>query len=388
MKANKNIALDSYGLFYDPEYLKMQLFTDSEGKIGPRHVFDMPGVTVFKDGDVRFSFYAPNAKSVQVAGMPGSLMGDQKYDLVRGEDGYWTLTVSGIPDGFHYHEYFVDGNSVVNPAANVGYGCHKVINFFDKAGEEDEFFLQKDVPHGTLHMELFPSSTTGKTRNCWVYTPPGYEENTSRQYPVLYLQHGGGENETGWIWHGKVNYILDNLLAGHKCQEMILVMNCLYCVNEQRQQEFLSGDFDSMLVQDCIPFIEKKYRVKPGDKNRAIAGLSMGSYQTVMTGFRHLGMFPYMGVFSGSLDRRWYCDFDHNKVFEDPKDFCEKMKCLFFGIGEQEDALIQNMSGYYHKLTEEKGITVVWYTCPGYHEWTVWRKCLYEFAQLIFRDEP
>lgn len=386
MKANTNIALDSHGLFYDPAYLKMKLFTDSEGRIGPRHTYENPGVKVSEDGSVEFCFFAPNAKKVQVAGLNGLEMGSKLHDMVKDEEGYWRVTLNDMPDGCHYHEYFVDGNCVINPLASIGYGCHKAINFFEKAGKDCEFYQQQNVPHGTIHMELFDSKVTGKTRNCWVYTPPGYEQNTQKEYPVLYLQHGGGENETGWIWQGKVNYIIDNLIADKKCSEMIIVMNCLYCLDDRIEQEFLSGDFDSMLVNDCIPFIESKYRVKPGDENRAMAGLSMGSYHTVMTTLKHLGMFPYIGIFSGSLDRRWYCDFDHNKVFDNSKNFNEKVKCLFFGIGEQEDRLINNMGEYYRILTQEKGIPVTWYTCPGYHEWTVWRKCLYEFAQLLFRN--
>lgn len=386
MRANTNIALDSYGLFYDPAYLKMKLFTDEEGNTGPRHTYDYPGVTAREDGSVEFCFYAPNAKKVQVAGLGGLQMGNERHDMVKDEEGYWKVTLYDLVDGCHYHEYYVDGNCVVNPMGNIGYGCHKNINFFEKAGKDCDFYLQQNVPHGTLHMELFDSTVTGKTRSCWVYTPPEYEKNMDKEYPVLYLQHGGGENETGWIWQGKVNYILDNLLAEKKCKEMIIVMNCLYCLDDRKEQDFLTGDFDSMLINDCIPFIESKYRVKPGDKNRAMAGLSMGSYQTIMTTLRHLGTFPYIGIFSGSLDRRWYCDFDYSKVFDDAKSFNEKIKCLFFGIGEQEERLMNNMGEYYRMLTEDKGIPVTWYTCPGYHEWNVWRKCLYEFAQLLFQD--
>lgn len=386
MKVNTNIAFDSHGLFYDPAYFKMELYTNSKGELGPKLEYDIPGVMVLENGDTHFCFYAPDAKKVQVVGLNNTLMGNEPHDMIKDEEGYWKVTVKDIPEGFHYHDYYVDGNRVVNPMGPVGYGCHRVINFFEKAGKEGEFYEQQKVPHGTIRMELFESTITGKTRNCWIYTPPGYEENREKEYPVLYLQHGGGENETGWLWQGKVNYIMDNLLAEKKCKEMIVVMTCLYCPDDRIKQEFLAGDFDQMLIKDCIPFIESKYRVKPGNANRAMAGLSMGSYQTIMTTLKHLGMFPYIGIFSGSLDRRWYCDFDYSKVFDNQKTFNEKIKCLFFGIGEQEERLIKNMGEYYHILTQEKKIPVIWYTTPGYHEWTVWRKCLYEFAQLLFLD--
>ena len=184
MRANTNIALDSYGLFYDPAYLKMKLFTDEEGNTGPRHTYDYPGVTAREDGSVEFCFYAPNAKKVQVAGLGGLQMGNERHDMVKDEEGYWKVTLYDLVDGCHYHEYYVDGNCVVNPMGNIGYGCHKNINFFEKAGKDCDFYLQQNVPHGTLHMELFDSTVTGKTRNCWVYTPPEYEKNMDKEYPV------------------------------------------------------------------------------------------------------------------------------------------------------------------------------------------------------------
>lgn len=380
-----NEALNSDGLFFDAVRLKMQPFIDEKGiNRGPRHTWEVPGVKIEDNGDVTFSFYAPNAKEVYVAGFMGSAMTNKKRKMTKGEDGYWRVTVSDIPPGFHYHEYFVDGTCVVNPQAPVGYGSHKVVNFFNKP-EESDFYILKDVPHGTIRMEHFYSSVTGRYRNCWVYTPPGYDEDTDKEYPVLYLQHGGGENETGWIWQGKVNYILDNLIAENQCRPMIVVMNSLYCPNYEKEEEFLAGDFDSMLMKDCIPFIEKKFRVAKGNENRAMAGLSMGSYQTTMTTMRHLGYFPYIGIFSGTIERRWYCDFDYYKNFDDPQNFNQKVKLFFFGYGEQEERIVKGLEKDL-KMFDEKGIRYMLYTCPGYHEWTVWRKCLKEFVKHIFKE--
>lgn len=377
-----NEALHSDGLFFDAEHLGMRMFIDDEGNNkGPRHVREIPGVTIEDNGDVTFCFYAPNAKQVAVSGWLA--MTNKKHDMTKDENGYWRVTISGIPAGYHYHEYFVDGTCVVNPQAPVGYGAHKVINFFDMPGDED-FYLLKDVPHGTLRVEHFHSSVTGRTRDCWVYTPPGYDEKPDKKYPVLYLQHGGGENETGWVWQGKVHYILDNLIAENQCRPMIIVMNCLYCVNHQKDEDFIAGDFDSMLMRDCIPFIEKKFRVASGNENRAMAGLSMGSYQTLMTTMRHLGYFPYIGIFSGILERRWYCDFDYYQNFKDPKAFNEQVKLFFFGYGEQEERIVNGLEQDLRKF-DETGLQYKLYTCPGYHEWTVWRRCLKEFVKQIFR---
>lgn len=384
MQKFRNSALESHPLFFDPAYLKMELYEDENGRKGPRHTYENPGVVVEENGDVLFCFYAPGAEKMEVAGFNGCAMTGERHPMIKGEDGYFRARVSGIPDGFHYHEYFLDGVSVINPLAPVGYGAHRAVNYFEKGEKDDDFYLMRDVPHGTVHMEYFPSSVTGRTRLCYVYTPPGYEENGEKTYPVLYLQHGGGENETGWIWQGKANLISDNLLAEGKAPEVIIVMNCLYCMKEGTQDAFLAGDFDAMLCKDCIPFIEGKYRADPS--RRAMAGLSMGSYQTVMTSLYHLGMFSYIGIFSGLMEKRWYSRQDYFQAFEDAEAFRKKVKLFFFGYGRQEERIVKGLSQEFAML-EEKGIPYESYSCDGYHEWTVWRRCLREFLCRMGREE-
>jgi len=379
---NKNEALESDAVYFDASRLKMSLFDDGKGNRGPRHVYEKPGVKVLDNGDVEFYIYAPNAKEAYVCGMKGSAMTDKRYYMEKDDEGYFHVVASGIPAGYHYHEYYVDGNCTINPQAPIGYGSHKLINFFDKA--EEDFYLLKNVPHGTIRMEHFFSEETNKTRNCWVYTPPGYEENLDKKYPVFYLHHGGGENETGWIWQGKVNYIIDNLLAEKQCEEMIIVMNCLYAIDERKEVDFLAGDYDSMLIYDCIPFIESKYRVKEGNENRAIAGLSMGSYHTLMSAMKHLGFFPYIGIFSGALAKRWYCNFDYYTDLKDAKKFNSLVKLFFLGFGEQEENIINGLTPDM-KMFDESGLKYTKYTTPGYHEWTVWRRCVKEFMKLLFK---
>ena len=384
-KTNAYTSLHSDGLFYDAVNLTMRLHKGADGNVGPRHTFERDAAVVNEDGSVTFCFLAPEARSVAVSGFGGSFS-NEPIPMEKDEDGYWTVLVKGLPAGFHYVNFYVDGVCVTNPLGRVAYGAHKTANFVEIPEPDDFYTLKADVPHGTLHMEHFPSEVTGKVRNCWVYTPYGYEAHPEKRYPVLYLQHGGGETETGWIWQGKVNYILDNLIAEGKCREMVVVMNCLYCVDWHKEQEFLTGDFDSMLVKDCIPFIEGRYRVLAGAEHRAMAGLSMGSYQTLMTTMRHLGEFPYIGIFSGAMLRRWYCDFDYYRNFDDPEAFNRKVKLFFFGWGEQEDRINHDLIPDLNML-RDKGVRFDTYTCPGYHEWTVWRKCLREFAQKLFRDE-
>lgn len=376
----KNQAFYGHALFFEPAYMQMRFYSGPDGN-GPRHYQAPAGVQPLENGDVRFTYYAPAAHSVEVAGLDGSMMSGERHALKPVGDGFWQADVSGIPEGFHYHVYYLDGNRVPNPQAPFGYGCHEVINFFEQPGTDD-FYLEKDVPHGSVHMHIFRSSRTGNTRNCLVYTPPGYESQPGKTYPVLYLHHGGGENETGWVWQGKINYIMDNLLSEHKCREMIIVMNSLYDVNDRHPDPFLPGDYDSMLVNDCMPMIEKLYRVQPGPDRRAIAGLSMGSYQSLTSGLKHMDLFANIGVFSGALDMRWYSDFDQFEAFEDAENFKKHIKVFFVSVGEQEN-IYEQIQGNLAYL-KDKGIPFRYYSCPGLHEWTVWRKSVKEFLQIIF----
>lgn len=171
---------------------------------------DREQITV-NDDNVKISFYAPNAKKVQVEGISGSMQ-REKTELHPEGNGYFSKEIRGIQRGFHYFNYFVDDVMVRNPRGAFCYGCFSAINYFEVSTKEDEFWKIKPVPHGVLNYEMYPSEVNNRMKQCIVYTPPGYEENKSRRYPVLYLQHGVGENETGWINNGKMNFILDNLI--------------------------------------------------------------------------------------------------------------------------------------------------------------------------------
>ena len=296
-----NPAYEEHALFFNPAYMQMRL----KGNEGPKHYLAPRGVSADMDGNVTFTMYAPEAQSVGVSGLGGSYGGDI-VPLQKGEDGYWTATYANVLPGFHYCHFYVDGKPAMNPQAPFGYGGHEVENFFEVPDPNNDFYICKDVPHGSVHMELFPSSRTGAMHCCWVYTPASYYTDPERQYPVMYLHHGGGENETGWVWQGKINYIADNLIAAGECAEMIIVMACLYDINYDHPDEFVAGDFDALLTRDCIPMIESRYRVLPGCGNRAIAGLSMGSYHSAQVAGNHPGMFGYVAMLSGSFDDRWY----------------------------------------------------------------------------------
>lgn len=383
MPARGNEIINSNALYFDPLYYKMKLRMTKEGVLGPAHDFEKPGVEILENGDVLFTYYAPQAKEVAVAGMKGSAMSDKKHYMIKDDDGYWQVKLSGIPTGFHYHLYYIDGTAVTNSLVPYAYGCNQAVNFFEVPGIDSDFYLLNNISHGSVEMAYYFSRETGRTRNCWVYLPPDYHSAVQKHYPVLYLHHGGGENEGGWIWQGKINCIMDNLLASNECAEMIIVMNCIYAYGSKGALDNTVGNYDSVLINDCIPFIQSRYRVKTADNCRAIAGLSMGSYQTVMTSMKHLGFFPYIGIFSGSLDKRWYCDFDYEALFNDTSLFNEKVKLLFIGAGDKEP-IFDNVRSKAKSL-KDKGLPVVYRKYGGHHEWTVWRSCARDFLRLVFK---
>ena len=376
-KLIQNQSIDSHMLFFDPLY-KVVRFAVKEGKQNIWYEDEKKGVQVLENGDVEFNFYAPDAKLVQVSsyGIPNN-----RHALTPCGDGYWTATVSGILPGFHYHDYIVDGVKTINPSAPIGFGGFVPVNFFEKPDDTSEFFMLKDVPHGDVRMELYNSSVTGRTKCCWVYTPPEYDASPDKEYPILYIQHGVGENETGWIWQGKLNNILDNLLAEKKCQEMIIVMNTGYAFVEGEDPTFFPGDFDSELVKDCIPFIEGKYRIKEGRTSRAIAGLSLGSSQALMSALKHPDLFSAFGVFSGGLPIK-RPEYDYTELFASPEKVNSIYDVMFVSGGEQEGFLDARKKVEDIKNT---GCNITTFSCPGFHVWDVWRKSLHQFLQLIFK---
>lgn len=378
---HENQTLNSHMLFFDPIHQVADIRADSGGGYSGIYYRNVkPGVQVTAPGTAEFTFYAPEAKSVQVAGI-GGYMGSEKHALSPCGDGFWSVSVPGIPAGFHYHEYFVDGSRCINPDAPVGYGCFYPINYFEMPDEDSGFYLMRHVPHGDVRMELYRSSVTGRTKACWVYTPPGYEEHAEERYPILYIQHGVGEDETGWVWQGKANLIADNLIAEHACRSMLIVMNCGYAFVEGKEAAFFPGDFDSELVHDCIPFLEAKYRVLPGRENRAVAGLSLGSTQAFSIAMHHTDLFASLGVFSGGLPIS-RPEYDYTDFFRDAEKINRAFRVFFVSCGEQEPMCEPTMK----KMAElkEAGAHVTAYHHPGYHCWDTWRYSLKNFLPLLF----
>ena len=216
-----NQALTMHPLFFDPIYKKAEI-KKIDGKDSIRYQEDFWGTKVEEDGSVTFTMEAPKAETVEVSGFGGTL-GTEKIALEKQANGLFSKNVKGILPGFHYHRWFVDGVQVTNPHAPFAYGCFGANNFFEMPREGQDFWYLKDVPHGDVQIHSYVSTQNDHIKKCYVYLPPSYRENIDQKYPVMYIQHGVGEDETSWLWNGKLNFIMDNLIAEGKCKDMIVV---------------------------------------------------------------------------------------------------------------------------------------------------------------------
>ena len=375
-----NQAYYSYPLFFDDVH--KELIMGDRSKTGAYKPLRQ-GAELLGGGKVRFNFLAPeDAKTIVVKGWGGSMAGT--YELKPDVDGYWSVTADDIRDGFHYCDFYVNGVKTPNVLMPYGYGGFNPVNFFEMPGGIDpELYLLKDVPHGTVRMSLYDCKMTGKTRCCWIYTPPKYDEEPDKRYPVLYLQHGGGENEIGWVWQGKVNNIADNLLAKGRISEMIIVMNDGYAFHPDGSGNEAMGNIDDVLVQDCIPFIDKKFRTIADRDHRAMAGLSMGAIQSNAGVMKHPDVFANVGIFSGGFTLTGD-GFDMTEVFADAKKFHELFDVVFVAAGEQEQPMCERVAEQIAGMNQI-GVDVHFYSCPGYHEWDTWRNAVRHFMELLFQ---
>ena len=343
------------------------------------------------NGDVVFNVCAMDAETVEVEGKSGAHWSDGRHALENKGSGWFRGVVSGIPAGFQYMQYYFDGKPVLYEHAPIGWGYGYAVNYIDKPDPELDFYLMKHVPHGTIRYETYYSDYTKDMRSCWVYTPPSYDTNPEKTYPTLYIQHGAGENESGWFWQGKLNYILDNLIAEGKAEEMIIVSNSGYATpaSPDSSNAFFS-DLAPLLINDCIPFIEKRFRARQGKAYRALAGLSMGAIQAQTICYTHPESFDYIGIFSGvtgvelpDVEQRMFFKFlDYEQFYGNPEVFNAQHKLLYFGKGSDEggDLLPREIA-----VLRGRGVTCEYYVCDGVHEWQVWRKTAHDFLPRLFR---
>ncbi len=327
------------------------------------------------DGKVFFRLKAPNAKTVEI---------DQfgtKTPLERVSDEMWEGTVD-LGRGFKYFFLKIDGADVLDPYLPIGYGCCRPMHFVDVPvpGEEDWDELD-GVPHGGVTRLYIPSSVTGKHEICLVWTPASYDP-ANKTYPVLYLQHGYGENETGWVHQGHVGRIADRLTADGKMQDMIIVM-CNGMMRIPGQEARGRGLFPEVLLADVIPFIEAHFPVKTDKWSRAMAGLSMGSYQTSTTTLTHPELFGYAGLFSGFLSFPRAPE-THLAILDTPEKFNASFRVFYRAMGTED----QFFPSFLHddEILKDKPVNVIRKTFPGGHDWSVWRRSIRDFLPMLFRD--
>jgi hypothetical protein len=386
-----------------------------------------------EDSRVTFHFNAPTAQKVQVALVTSgsNSLNPLPYDMVKGDDGVWTYTTKE-PQSPGYHNYWmlVDGATVLDPGTNAFIGYSHMCNAFEIPEPGVTYYDLKNVPHGNVLIRNYFAKSINSWRRIFVYTPPDYEKNATARYPVLYLQHGGGEDERVWIEMGRTNVILDNLLAEGKVKSMIVVMETSYLPGGFGAPAGAGrgaapgagpgrgfggfggpggGPYGQLMVNDLIPWVDRNFRTLTDKDHRAMAGLSMGGMQTASVTMANLDKFAYIGLFSGGAAMGFGPGFPGSKTapgaapaaspaqldlktiysgaMADPAEFNKKVKVLFMSFGSE--APLENPEGL--KKHQEQllaaGITNSYvYISPGTsHEWQTWRRSLYVFAPLLFR---
>ncbi|MCF8357885.1 MAG: esterase [Prolixibacteraceae bacterium] len=342
---------------------------------------------VNSEGRVRVQISAPNANSVQLD------IGAVKYDLVKDENGVWTGESAPQDEGFHYYQLNIDGASVPDPGSLFFYGASRWGSGIEVPAHDQDFYALKNVPHGQVREHIYFSETNQSTRRCFIYTPPGYDKNLTKRYPVLYLQHGGGENETGWSAQGKAGLIMDNLIAEGGAKPFIIVMaNGNWRMPRPPAGERPSGPwppsgwadgFMKSLLNEIIPMVDTNYRTIADQNNRAMAGLSMGGMQTRVITLANPDVFSQVGMFSGG-------SISLEDVEKSPG-FKKNVKLLFISYGSRE--LENPRRGPWGDPKENTealkadGMNTHFYVSPNTaHEWQSWRRSLYQFAQLVFQN--
>jgi enterochelin esterase-like enzyme len=352
---------------------------------------------VHPDGRVTFRVQAPLAQKVQIEPINGQPenngyngLGKAPYDMTKDENGLWSVTTPPAVPGLHGYWLVVDGFRV-NDTCCKTYGSTKMQTCGVEIPEPGvDFYDIKDVPHGQVHMQWYYSKITNAWRRAYIYSPPDYDNNPEQRYPVFILRHGGGEDETGWVEQGRANFILDNLIAEGKAQPMIVVMDWGQAPRPNQPIHIPSTppppEIGEVTIQELIPMVDATFRTLPDREHRAMAGLSMGSVQTLYIGLTNLDTFSYLGVFS----RRPMSatEFDVQKsfggVFTDAAAFNQKVKLFWWGAGTAEEGIYNATKANLAELAEA-GIKTVFVEFPGTsHEWQTWRKSLYDFAPRLF----
>ena len=366
------------------------------------------------DRKAYFHLRAPDAQSVSVS------LGN--VALTKGDDGFWTGVTAPLDPGFHYYTLKIDGVDVADPGSETFFGASRVMSGIEVPEAGVDFYDIKDVPHGDVRSHWYLAKSTGEMRHAFIYTPPDYDENVNKRYPVLYLQHGMGEDRRAWPNQGHANFILDNLIAAGKAKPMIIVMEDggiaggfggarrqgpRPAAGQNQGQRPAAGqgqrpgggqgqrrgsgpggmasfwdEFGSVIIKDLIPNIDANYRTLTDRENRAIAGLSLGGTQTYQISQANLDKFANIGIFSAPFGFPGV-ETGYNGLLKKPDEFNKQVKVFFISMGSKEGA---NSGRGIHEELNKAGIKNVYYEAPGTaHEFQTWRKSLYGFAQLLFQ---
>lgn len=333
---------------------------------------------ILPDNRVSFRISAPGAQKVQI-----DLA--KKYDLVKDTAGYWTVTTDSISEGFHYYSLLIDGLAVADPASETFYGMGRMASGIEIPFRDGGYYGLTDVPHGDIRMKRYYSAVTNSWRRIYVYTPPGYDNNTNTKYPVLYLLHGGGEDERGWGMQGRTDLILDNLIAAKKAKPMLVVMPDGNTGTTGFNEQYLRA-FENEMKDVVIPFVESNYRAETDAGSRALAGLSMGGIQTLYAGLRNTTLFSYLGVFSSGwlAAQKTLSDPQYAFMKENADKINRQLKLFWIAMGGKEDIAYNNCKIMLSRFDEMK-IKYTYSEYPGGHTWPVWRNNLYSIAQLLFK---
>ena len=392
--------------------------------------YNFPGTQfprIEADNSVTFQFRAPDAQKVQVS------IANVAHDMTKDENGVWTFTSEPQDLGYHNYWMVVDGAIVIDPRTNAFIGYSHMCNAFEIPDPNGGFYELKDVPHGNVLIKNYYAKSINQWRHIFVYTPPQYDKDTTTRYPVLYLQHGGGEDERVWIEMGRTNLILDNLLAEGKCKPFIVVMETSAVGGAGGMRRGgagggrgmgnagrggvmgavapaagagagrgmgarqgagagrgagrgfggfgmggpAGGAYGQLMVNDLIPWVDSNFRTLSDQPHRAMAGLSMGGMQTRMVTLANLDKFSYIGLFSGGT-------ISMNDV-ENTEGFKDKVKLVFMSYGSRERGA--NSVKAAADALNEAGIKAVSYISPlTAHEFQTWRRSLYQMAPLMFQD--
>jgi enterochelin esterase-like enzyme len=356
-------------------------------------------------GRVQVRVKAPEASHVKLNFWSGP-----KVDMEKQPDGFWMVTTEPLVPGLHYYTLIIDGADVSDPGSHAFFGGTRHASAVEIPEPGSTYYSIQDVPHGQVREVWYHSKVTGTWRHALVYLPPGYDADAKRRYPVLYLQHGGGEDETGWIRQGHANFILDNLIAAREAKPMIVVMAYGYALRAGQSLADLTGKpfgspemlkamqdmastFEDDVTQALIPFIDKTFRTRADRDHRAMAGLSMGGMQTFHITLNHLDLFSYIGGFSGAGGllaagaSKFDPKADYNGVFADPAEFAKQVHVLWLGVGTAEPERFRTGIRRLHEGLTEANIRHVYVESQGTdHEWQTWRRALKDFAPRLFQD--